>query len=382
MIALLNEHYPGETFVRWQASELDCPIVVGEIIGSKPSQHQVFEIGQGNGYRGHKLERVKRRLLEGLLSSPGPKWCSKTEANWNKFLLEHKPKVVLACFGTNAVRALDGCKKYKVPLVVQFLGQDASRHLRRPSFVKGVRQVYEYASAVVVLNPLMKDRLVESGCRPDKIHVLPIGVRCGVPRKTKRFSEGSTFEFLGIGRFVEKKSPIATLRAFQQCHRQNCNVRLTMIGDGPLYEKSQQFANEQCLNDVVSLPGRINHDGLVSYWDRAHCFVQHSVTASCGDAEGWPVAIAEAASHGLPIVSTRHEGIPSEVIEGESGYLVDEHDWQTMAQRMLELSQNLKRCADFGQAGQAHILENGNLTKQCEKLLSILNSCASSTENK
>lgn len=374
MIVLLNEHYPGETFVRWQASELDCPIVVGEIQGKKPLEHDVTQIGCGNGFRGSKFEKAKRRILENVFRAPGPKWCSKTESNWNKYLLEKKPSVVHVCFGTNAARAISGCKRNNVPLVVQFLGQDASRHLRRPSFLKAAQQVFEYASDIVVLNELMKSRLVAAGCQSDKIHVLPIGVRCNVSRNEKRNFEGETFEFLGVGRFVEKKSPVTTIKAFDVCHRENPNVRLTMIGDGPLLNAARQFVEEQKLQQVVSLPGRINHNELINYWDRTNCFVQHSVTASCGDAEGWPVAIAEAAVQGLPIVSTRHEGIPSEVVEGESGYLVDEHDWNQMGIHMLELSRDPTKCMNFGEAGRRHIIENGNLTKQCQKLRSILES--------
>ena len=50
----------------------------------------------------------------------------------------------------------------------------------------------------------------------------------------------------------------------------------------------------------------------------ARAFVQHSVTAADGDSEGTPVSILEAGAAGLPVVSTRHAGIPEGVVKGSS----------------------------------------------------------------
>ena len=49
---------------------------------------------------------------------------------------------------------------------------------------------------------------------------------------------------------------------------------------------------------------------------RASMFVQHSVTDPDGKIEGFPVAIAEAMFTALPVVSTRHSGIPEHVRDG------------------------------------------------------------------
>ena len=56
-----------------------------------------------------------------------------------------------------------------------------------------------------------------------------------------------------------------------------------------------------------------------------------------GCAEEGACICLEAGAAGLPIVATRHAGIPDVVIQGETGFLVDEHDVDGMAQRMLRL---------------------------------------------
>ena len=48
--------------------------------------------------------------------------------------------------------------------------------------------------------------------------------------------------------------------------------------------------------------------------------------AADGDMEGMPLVIAEAMATGLPVIGTRHSGIPEAVRAGENGRLLDERD--------------------------------------------------------
>jgi glycosyltransferase involved in cell wall biosynthesis len=89
----------------------------------------------------------------------------------------------------------------------------------------------------------------------------------------------------------------------------------------------------------------------------ASLFVQHSVTAN-GETEGLPVAILEAMASALPVVSTRHSGIPEAVLDNVTGYLVDEHDVDGMGVAMTKLFDHPKRAACMGVAGRERVLAN------------------------
>jgi glycosyltransferase involved in cell wall biosynthesis len=64
------------------------------------------------------------------------------------------------------------------------------------------------------------------------------------------------------------------------------------------------------------------------------------------------VSITEALAGGLPVVATRHSGIPEVVREGETGYVVDEGDVEGMATAIVRLAREPERWDEFGRNGR------------------------------
>jgi colanic acid/amylovoran biosynthesis glycosyltransferase len=63
---------------------------------------------------------------------------------------------------------------------------------------------------------------------------------------------------------------------------------------------------------------------------------------------------------GLPVLSTRHSGIPEVVPDGQSGFLVPERDVPALAERLLFLVTHPDRWPEMGRAGRRHIEQNYN----------------------
>ena len=53
------------------------------------------------------------------------------------------------------------------------------------------------------------------------------------------------------------------------------------------------------------------------------------------------MSLVEASAMGLPVISTRHSAIPEVVLDGETGYLVAEHDIVAMGRRIAEIGARL-----------------------------------------
>jgi glycosyltransferase involved in cell wall biosynthesis len=103
------------------------------------------------------------------------------------------------------------------------------------------------------------------------------------------------------------------------------------------------------------------------------CFIQHSITdEESGDEEGLPVAILEAMPAALPVISTRHAGIPDAVSHGVTGLLVEEGDILGMAGQIHDLGQDFLRRVAMGNAGWARARERFTWDQEKQRLQTLL----------
>ena len=216
----------------------------------------------------------------------------------------------------------------------------------------------------------MRQHLVGIGAPPNRIICNPCGV--DVCRFHGANPRAAPPLFLALGRFVQKKGPLLTVQAFSLVHSEEPDSRLVMLGDGPQHSECVSLAQKLGIDRHVVFPGSVDHSDVAVWMRRARCFVQHSMRASDGDSEGTPVAVLEASSCGLPVVSTKHGGIVDAVLEGQSGYLVDEGDVDAMADRMLRFAREPELAATMGEVGRGHIRDNYSSEKSLGQLRSIL----------
>jgi glycosyltransferase involved in cell wall biosynthesis len=280
-------------------------------------------------------ERIQRSALIDLL---GPR----------------KPDVILANYGQSGVLLGPVAKSLGVPMVVMFHGADASRLASRPEWQERFREVFAQAALVIGPSNYVVDRLVSLGCPSEKARVLRYGIRMRTDNKcAEHVASGRPVRFLSVGRHIPKKHPVGLIRAFHRCVNQlgPGQATLKFIGDGPLFEDVAATVRELGLQDDVFLTGSLGHDAVLKAYDDADIYVQHSVVAPDGDEEGLPVSITEALAAGLPVVATRHSGIPEVVREGVTGYLVEEHDLDAMGRRMANLARQPELCIAMGRNG-------------------------------
>ena len=84
------------------------------------------------------------------------------------------------------------------------------------------------------------------------------------------------------------------------------------------------------------------------------------------------MAVMEAQLSGLPVVATRHEGIPEVVEDGVSGFLVDEGDLQGMAAAMARLIVEPDLAARLGAAGKRRAAANFTARHHLEQIAALL----------
>src|SRR5690606_12382105 len=134
----------------------------------------------------------------------------------------------------------------------------------------------------------------------------------------------SKAQFIGIGRFVEKKAPHLTILAFHEVLKKHPEATLVLAGDGVLLDSCKDLVEALRIKESVFLVGQITPNKFQEYIKESVAFVQHSIKAQDGDMEGTPVSILEASGAGLPIISTFHAGIPDVILNNETGLLSTE----------------------------------------------------------
>jgi glycosyltransferase involved in cell wall biosynthesis len=292
------------------------------------------------------------------------------------FLRQSSVDVVLAEYAPTAAVISQACLASQIPLVVHFHGFDAYHEETLTELREPYQRLFQTAYRVVAVSNHMLGQLVSLGCPEERIVLNPYGV------DMRQFEGAQPKEapplLLALGRFVEKKGPLLTLRAFARVRIDEPHARLVMLGEGPLRDRCIELARDFGIEDSIDFPGSVDHVDVAEWMRKARCFVQHSLRAEDGDSEGTPVAVLEAASCGLPVVSTRHGGIADAIVDGTGGFLVDEGDVDGMADRLLQLVRDRELAARMGAAAQRHIEAKYSSEMSLGRLRQVLTEAAQS----
>jgi len=286
------------------------------------------------------------------------------------YLKEQNIDVVFTEYGTVGSMVTEACQLADVPLVIHYHGADVHHHKTVNEYLPFYKKAFGYSSAFISVSKDMIGDLIKLGAPAEKIHLASCGV--DVTKFPKLDISKTGKEFLFIGRFVEKKSPTSVVKAFKLVVEKHPDARLTMVGQGPLFDETRELIESLSLQNVISLVGVLKTDEIKELLNKSRVFVQHSVTAKDGDKEGTPVTILEAGSSGLAIVSTQHAGIKEAVINGETGYLVPEHDIQGMADYMIKFAADVDLAAQMGAKEAEHIRRHYDINDRIKTLTAIL----------
>ena len=371
---------PTETFIYNTTTELVASGArVSVITASRRTVDQcpfepAYVIPRPGRFNPHRL---LRRLLRQIAGRPPiDEQLALHRRALRRQLLRISADAIIANYGPSGVLLAPLAHELGIPMIVSFHGVDASSLALDPVWQRRYREMFQHVSAATGPSEYVRNKLVQLGCPEDRAHVLHYGIKTDqIPFSppAQRFDQRE-LRFLFVGRLAEKKDPITLLRSFAMAQKSLLPTKatLTIAGDGPLRAIVESEISTLGLADSVYLLGRRTHDEVLQLYQTSHIYVQHSVTAPDGDEEGLPVSITEALAAGLPVVSTRHSGIPEAVIDGECGVLVDEKDVQGMADAMVALAQNPQQWDKFGMAGRQLLESDFSVPVVQEKLRELL----------
>jgi glycosyltransferase involved in cell wall biosynthesis len=236
--------------------------------------------------------------------------------------------------------ALPIVQKSGLPLVVTFHGGDATKdkHFEERRFIPTIfqrrqRDLMATAETIFCVSHFVRDRLVARGFPTEKLVTHYIGI--DIPKDVALPPSGISDSVLFVGRLVEKKGVDILIAAMSVVAKAHPNLKLSVVGDGPARRDLERLAGQTGIQ--AHFHGWLPEKEVRAAMRRSLLLAVPSRTAASGDSEGLPTVIMEAMAYGLPVVATRHAGIPEIVSDHTTGLLVDEADAAALSAAILTL---------------------------------------------
>lgn len=156
----------------------------------------------------------------------------------------------------------------------------------------------------------------------------------------------------GLSRAERYKGLSTLLAAISIVRAALPGISLSVAGDGDMRTEYEAMAKSYGIESRVRFLGRLESGALAAEYRAAHLF------AFPTEKDSFPLAILEAMSSGLPVISTAIGDIPKIVAHGRNGCLVPPGDPQSLADAMQQLFLQPERLRSFSRNAADRIRNN------------------------
>lgn len=125
-------------------------------------------------------------------------------------------------------------------------------------------------------------------------------------------------------------------------------MRLEVVGDGPERARLESLAEGLRVADRVRFAGFVPEAELAAHYRRSSCYVHAARDESFG------LSVIEAAYCGLPVVAVREGGVVDNVVDGETGALVEPGS-DAIADGIARVLGDRSRARAMGAAGRERV---------------------------
>ncbi|MDA4136362.1 MAG: glycosyltransferase family 4 protein [Thaumarchaeota archaeon] len=211
---------------------------------------------------------------------------------------------------------------------------------------------------ILVRAPTLVPRLIELGGKEDRILITPSGIRDeslgvfdGAEFRKKHSIEGAPL-VLYLGRLNPLKGPQYLIEAAPAILKEFPKASFVFVGpDQSGYVKPlQERAAKLGIGSRVHFPGPI-----YDFEEKMQAYASSDVFVLPTAFEGTSQAIFEAMAQGKPVVATRVGGIPSQLTDGEEGFLVEHADPGALAAKVIEVLKTPGLASEMGKKGRQKV---------------------------
>jgi glycosyltransferase involved in cell wall biosynthesis len=179
-----------------------------------------------------------------------------------------------------------------------------------------------------------------------------------------------------VARLSREKGHLLLLKATAQLAAEGLQLRLVLVGDGPMRDKIETLIAQLGLQDHVEITGWVSNPEV-----RQHILTSRAMVLP-SFAEGLPVSLIEAMALGRPVISTYVAGIPELVEPGISGWLVPSGSIEALKIAMQEALQLPREILEqMGRAGAKRVAQQHDAKLEANKLAVLFQSSIGKFQN-
>jgi colanic acid/amylovoran biosynthesis glycosyltransferase len=286
-----------------------------------------------------------------------------------RILIQRDPDLMHVYFGNTGVHLLPLIRAWDRPTILSFHGMDVQARPEQKGYLEKLREVLKIVPLVLVRSESIGKRLIELGCAEEKIRLNRTGIPLdGFPLVDRIAPIDGSWHLVQACRLIPKKGLPAALRAFQIFSKKFPRARFTIAGAGPMQPELERLAGELGVTERVHFTGFLNQARLRELYEQAHIFLHPSELMPDANQEGVPNSMLEAMASGLPVIATRHGGIPEAVDHGEQGLLAPEKQPAALAEALCRLCSDAPLWSRLGRAAARRVAEEFAQSRQIERL--------------
>lgn len=171
---------------------------------------------------------------------------------------------------------------------------------------------------------------------------------------------------VAIGRFAEQKGQLLLIEAMAEAVRRGVDLRLDLVGDGPMRLPLERAIAHHGLGGSVTLTGWLDEAGVREQVEKAHALVLPSF------AEGLPMVVMEAMAAARPVIATWVAGIPELVQPGRTGWLVPAGSAEALTDALCEMALTQpERLVQMGRSARGRALARHDIDVSAAALAAL-----------
>lgn len=227
----------------------------------------------------------------------------------------------------------DLLKSYKRPIVVTEHWSKVQTKELDPFRIELLRKIVKESTEFICVGDILKKSVRELTKTEKNIKVIPNMVSPMFFYKESEFLSNS-FNFIAVGRLIETKRFETLIDAFAKAFSEQENVKLTIVGGGPLYSKLKRKIESLGLSKQISMTGFITRSETAIKIKQSDAFVSASVLETFG------VPFVEAMACGKPVIGVKGSSI-DKYINKSNGILFERDNIEDLEKALIYMYKNI-----------------------------------------